>query len=350
MVTKKIDVPPLVDMHVHLREGAGLIKDLLQLHVAGGADVLGMMPNTTEGLTTAKAVHDYHKQVVNLMIGPERQITPVPFLMITPETTTDDIRRAASEEIRNAKLYPLGRTTNSNRGIRDYAKLLPIIRMCGELDVFCHFHPEHPDMLFDNRDAEYVFLPLIDIFLRETNAKIVWEHGTDARCIPFWIDMAGTHRFFVTLTAHHLATDEDDVFGDVRAICKPPIKTRRDCADLRALVAENYSWVMAGTDSAPHPRKSKHVSDGRCACGAFTAPFALPLYAHALNDLLQTPEGVEAFVNFTSRNARSVHRLPTTTRTRALVCEPFKVPDQYEVGDWSIEPFWAGQKIRWTLI
>lgn len=159
---------------------------------------------------------------------------------------------------------------------------------------------------------------------------------------------ADTGNFYVTLTAHHLATDEDATFGDVGATCKPPIKTRWDREQLVQLVAEDHPWVLAGADDAPHDVKAKHVR-GRCACGAYTAPFLLPLYAHALSSLLETPGGRMTFVNFVSNNARNVFNLPNRSRTYTLVNKQFTIPDFYEVGPWTVEPFWAGQTINWSL-
>ena len=203
-------------------------------------------------------------------------------------------------------------------------------------------------MVFTNRDAEYAFLPIADMMLR-TGATIIWEHGTDARCIPHWKEMAETGRFFVTLTAHHL----DDTFGDVRSTCKPSIKTEYDRRGLIILVSENHRWVMAGLDDAPHPAGSKHVHIGKCACGAYTAPFGLQLYAQVLLPvLLPKIAGVQIFVNFTSGNAREVYGLPPASKEEALVHAPefFHIPDSYQIGDWEVEPFWAGQKLDWTLV
>ena len=131
-----------------------------------------------------------------------------------------------------------------------------------------HFHPEHPDLMVGNRDAEYLFLPIIDMVLNETEATVIWEHGTDARCIPFWEEWATSGRFFVTLTAHHLLSNEDAAFGDVRQVCKPPIKTEIDRRSLVELIGKNYSWVMAGPDDAPHDIGKKYPRTTACACGA----------------------------------------------------------------------------------
>lgn len=320
--------------------------------IKGGVDALGPMPNTSAGLTTAARVCNYINYA-RLLEGDETKrfstLTYIPIVMLTEETTEAGIDECVTAGVRDGKIYPYLRTTKSARGVRQWGRMLPIIKHCGKVGVKVHGHFEHPSMTFDNRDAEYICVPIVRMFLEETGATVVWEHGTDARCIPHWIEFAQNERFFVTLTAHHLATNEDRTFGDVRAVCKPPIKTERDRADLVALVSENYPWVMAGADDAPHDVEKKHVHEDQCACGAYTAPFLAQLYAHALEHLFETSEGVAAFINFTSRNARKLHNLPDASRRITLLRKPFAIPKSYRIGSWTVEPFWAGKTINWSI-
>ena len=340
-------VEALANVHTHLREG-DVVEPLVQKAVEGGADVLGAMPNTSQGLLNAKEVLEYNARAQSF-VPHSRKVKFLPILMVNEATSCNIVSECVDNGIFDCKFYPLDRTTKSHNGVRHYGRLLSIAKHCGRVGMKCHFHPEHPSMDFDNRDAEFAFLPIADMFLNETQAMVIWEHGTDGRCIPHWQAMAKSGRFYVTLTAHHLATSEDESFGDVRAVCKPPIKTRMDQKALIRLVEENYEWVMAGPDDAPHDTKAKHVPKGRCACGAYTAPFLMALYAHALDRLLATSAGVETFVNFTSKNARKLHNLPDASRLVTLAAKPWLIPLSYQIGSWTVEPFWAGQQINWWL-
>lgn len=341
-------VEALFNAHSHIREGEDVMRDLIALLIQGGADTILAMPNTTAGLTTCEQVLLYDRQA-HLLVQPGKTLATIPTLMITEEKLELEIEKCVNAGVRDGKVFPLNRTTKSQNGVRDYSRLIPKIRVCGEVGMNVHLHPEHPWMAFGNRDAEFCFLPIADMFLRETNATIVWEHGTDSRCIPFWKEMAATGRFFVTLTAHHLAGNEDQALGDVRMVCKPPLRTEHDRLGLIQLVAENHNWVMAGGDDAPHNLPAKHVHNGQCACGEYTAPFLMQLYAHALDELLQSEAGRQIFVNFTSRNARAFHNHPPASATRLLVRQEFLVPDFYQVGSWRVEPPWAGKKIRYSF-
>ena len=342
-------VEALCNVHSHLREVGDVMKALIAMAVRGGADVILPMPNTKAGLVTGQQVMGYCSEVWAL-VPPCAAPRLIPTLMITESTPEEEPASSVKMGVLDAKIYPRDRTTKSENGVRDYSRLLPIITACGKVGMTVHLHPEHPWMVFGNRDAEFGFLSIADMFLRQTNATIIWEHGTDARCIPFWKEMAKTGRFFVTITAHHLAGNEDGSFGDVRSVCKPPLKTELDRQDLVHLVTENYPWVMAGGDDAAHDVTAKHVHEGQCACGAYTGPFLLQLYAHALSDLLKSGEaGKQIFINFTSRNGRRLHGLPDASRTFTLENREVLIPPNYAIGPWTVEPFWAGKKLDYCL-
>lgn len=353
-LSKQIVVEAMANMHSHLREDIPdqqrVVHALILYGIEGGSDIILPMPNTDAGLTTRDKVLEYHRHLDTAPCLLHRTAYFVRTMMINERTTSAEIDACVQAGIKNAKVYPLDRTTKSHNGVRDYSRLISLLNHCARVGMTVHFHPEHPWMEIKNRDAEYLFVPIIDMLMRRTEVRIVWEHGTDFRCIPFWKEWAKSGRFFVTLTAHHLATDEDETFGDVRATCKPTIKTRYDKEQLVSLVEEDNPWVMAGLDDAPHDISKKHVHSGKCACGAFTSPFGINLYAHALKNMLERGEaGVQTFINFTSKNARRAHSLPEASHKVVLVREPFKIPTVYAVGTWKVEPFGAGATLDFSI-
>ncbi|MDA8611393.1 hypothetical protein N9L18_00830 [Candidatus Pacebacteria bacterium] len=333
--------------HSHLREG-DVVGPAIEHLWNGGVETILPMPNTQDGLTTAEHVLEYVEHAKTSMPdGVNMQF--IPCVMITESTTPEMVNECISHGIKDAKVYPLNRTTKSHNGVRDYFKLLSIIQHCGEVGMRVHFHPEHPWMAFNNREAEHAFLPIIEMFVRSSDTQIIWEHGTDARCIPFWKELAKTNRFYVTLTAHHLATDEDKTFGDVRATCKPSIKRPQDMQGLVDLVREDHSWVMAGADDAPHDKSAKHTDNGPCACGAYTAPFLLPLYAHALDDMIISDCNKDGFQRFVDTNARDLYGLQLSSSDVELERNEMNIHNVYTVGHWSVMPFWANQVIKWSF-
>ena len=334
--------------HTHLRELV-LIREHIERCVEGGVDVLLPMPNLTNPLLTAADVTAYIA-AAKASVRQGVPMTFIPIVYLTQETTREMIDDCIQAGIMDAKVYPRFRTTKSDAGVKEYGKIIDIVRHCGTVGMRVHFHPEHPWPKFESDDAEFLFLPILKIFLEETAATIISEHGSDARCIPFWEDMALSNRFYVTLTPHHLATTKDKTFGDVRSTCKPPIKTERDRKDLVDLVCKDYDWVMLGADDAPHDVSKKHVHEGCCACGAYTSPFLLPLCAHALDAMIQKDvDSRVAFENFISHTARILYNLPQAKKTLTLVRKPFRIPLQYKIGTTMVEPFWAGQEILWSF-
>ena len=335
--------------HFHAREIGPVMKALIGGAYKGGVDVLGLQPNTTVPLTTASRVSHYHRSALGFAGGEKWSLMQfIPFVMLTEDTTFNDLKACKVAGIRDGKIYPYFRTTKSKHGVRRYGKMLQIVRWCGELGIRVHAHFEHPDPVYINRDAEYLCLPICQEFLQESTAVIFWEHGSDARCIPAWKKFADTYpeRFFVTLTAHHLAWNEDQAFGDVRKKCKPPIKTEFDRLAFLQLIAENYQWVMLGADDAAHDVQAKHVHSGKCNCGAYTSQFLMALCAHTLEALLYTAHGRRVFQNFTSRNARKVFGLPRATRKIRLERVETKIPLSYQIANWIVEPPGAGETIN----
>jgi dihydroorotase len=336
--------------HTHLREDKKketVVGALVRHAIEGGAILLGPMPNTEDGLMNAHQVLAYHAPLPSYVLEGE-QVVFLKIVQITEKTTMADIDACVAAGIMDAKVYPKGRTTESHNGVSHYMRILDVVRYAGAKGMRVHFHPEHPSAQYDNRDGEFGFLPLMDIFVNETETVLIWEHGTDARCIPFWIEWAKTGRFYVTLTAHHLLANETNTYGDVGAACKPTYKRETDRIGLVELIGKNYVWVMAGADDAPHPTGKKHRI-GPCACGAYTAPFLLQLYAHALEHLFdQGKKGLEIFENFIHWNAEGLYG-PLPEIYAELTREPFTIPNAYQIGDWTVEPFWAGKKLKFTL-
>ncbi len=346
---KRVAVQALANIHWHGRECGEIMNALITHSISGGADILAPMPNTIKPLISAELVTDYINKARDFCELWKLRLCLMPIVMLTENTTRDMLVSCIKAEIVDGKIYPYMRTTQSDHGIRRYGKILEVVKWCGELGVKVHGHFEHPNAIYIDRDCEYLCLPLVEMFLQETSATIIWEHGSDARCIPAWKQFAKTGKFFVTLTAHHLASNEDIASGDVRKRCRPLIKTERDRGDLVQLVAEDHSWVMAGPDDAAHDRNRKHVLKGQCSCGAFTSPFLHSLYAHALDELFETEKRTQTYINFTSRNARELHNLPQSSRFVTLVRTPFIIPDSYNVGSWIVEPYGAGETIAWSM-
>ena len=85
-----------------------------------------------------------------------------------------------------------------------------------------------------------------------------------------------------------------------------------------------------------------------CAAGVYTSPILLPLVAH----LLESFGALDNLDSFVSKNGRAFYRCPVATdRTVKLrkVVNGMSIDKNYELGDHSVVPFWAGKRINWEI-
>jgi len=88
------------------------------------------------------------------------------------------------------------------------------------------------------------------------------------------------------------------------------------------------------------------AQEAACGCaGIFSAPVALPLYAHAFEQA-GALDKLEAFASF---NGPDFYGLPRNSDTVTLRKEPWEVPATYPYGDTTIVPMWAGQRLEWQV-
>ncbi len=76
------------------------------------------------------------------------------------------------------------------------------------------------------------------------------------------------------------------------------------------------------------------MQESACGCaGIYSAPVALPLYAHAF----EQAGALHHLEAFASHNGADFYGLPWT------------VPATYDFGDSAVVPLWAGQELQWQL-
>lgn len=337
-----------INPHGHLRQ------DNLARHLAKFAshyyDAYLAMPNTQPGILTGAEAVSY-RNMLSESCGGKMQI--IPTIKIREDTTPKMIREATSLGVHFGKVYPLGRTTHADDGVNKYTNLWSVFEAMEEFGMTALFHPTHPSKTFGNRDAEYAFIGIFGMIREKFPClRMTWEHLSDHRCIPHLIAMHQSHQnVFVTITAHHMFGNEDLHFGDVSAVCQPPIRTEEDRTGLNRFVMENHSWVMGGLDDAPHPIEKKHVI-GCCACGAFTTEAGTLLYATALSrlDLFDDAGGISIFERFVSINAANYFGIPVPTEKVSIEEETWTIPKEYRFGDTVVIPYGAGLHLPFSYV
>jgi dihydroorotase len=270
------------DWHLHLRDGPVLRGVLPASRDFARAIV---MPNLVPPVVTARDAEAYRARILAALPGDQR-FEPLMTLYLTEATDAEDVAAAHREGVIAAvKLYPAGATTNSESGVRDLSRAMPVLeRMAGAGIPLC-IHGEVTDPEVDVFDREAVFIERVLAPLRRRlpELRIVLEHVTTEEGAAFIRDAA--RNLAGTLTVHHLILNRNHMLvGGIRPhyYCLPIVKRERHRRALRAAAVSGDPRFFLGTDSAPHVDAAKETACG-CA-GVFSAPVALACLAHVFEE------------------------------------------------------------------
>lgn len=328
------------DFHVHFRDGNALEwTPSATAHTFARALV---MPNTVVPIRTGEDALAYKQRIMDVLL-PEPSIVfePLMTIMLTPETTPETIVRARDCGVTAAKLYPRGATTQSAHGVvlSELHALYDALASMQETGMVLCIHGEDPDVPILER--ENAFLPvLIDFADAFPRLRIVMEHVTTRAAAATVMSLS--ERVAATITAHHLRLTIDDVIGGrIRPhhFCLPVAKTALDRKTLRDAAMSGNPKFFFGSDSAPHPVRSKECEEG--AAGIFSAPVALPMLAETFDD----SGHLDRLEDFVSRFGAEFYGLPLNQYGITLVEKR-----------WSISSLWGyartfgcNETLQWTV-
>lgn len=334
------------DMHCHFRVG-----DVLHTVLPYTAKYCGraiVMPNTRpRAIRTAKDVEWYREQLQKeLDFDGCKNFEPLMTIDVRDSTTPEMIEAASEIGVVAGKVYPLGVTTNSEEGLRDFrsaeiTKTFQAMSYHGMI-LLLHGEIDQPRTLVTKR--EQVFLPTLE-YLAKTfpNLQIVLEHITTKKAVDT-VYRLGVN-VAATITAHHLCLTLNDVIGSGLRPHNACMPTPKDFSDRDALLRAAFSGdpkYFLGSDSAPHLREKKECAVG--ACGVFSAPI-LPQLLTQIFEASGESDWVELLQDFTSAIGAEFYNLPQNEGTITLVRKPFQVPDLIR----GIVPFKAGETLEWSL-
>lgn len=332
------------DMHLHFRDG-----DALQAVVPYTARQMGraiVMPNLKPPVTTVADALAYKERIMAAV--PEgSHFEPLMVLYLTDHATPELVREAKAAGIAAFKLYPAGATTNSDSGVTDLFKLIPVLEEIAKQDMRFLVHGEVTDPEIDIFDREAAFIERImkPVLAQVPNLKVVFEHITTADAAKLVLE-AGDN-VAATVTPQHLLLNRNDLLvGGVRPhhYCLPVLKreTHRK-ALVEAVTGDKSHKFFLGTDSAPH---AKHTKENACGCaGMFSAMTAIELYAEVF-DQAGALDKLEAFA---SKNGARFYGLPENPRTITLVKQPQTVPESLPYGEETLVPMRAGGQVAWSV-
>lgn len=350
------------DAHMHWRRKNGLLSKVAKYSInqfSGGL----LMPNTSPKIITYEELGEYTREV-DEEIG-DKQFFPIFTYYLCKEFRLIDLRIAwKNNQIHAVKYYPEGGTTDSDKGLKGFYEVRDVLEEMQKLGIPLLIHGETPELNGEvvgdfKREKVFMETELVALVKEFPRLRIVLEHITTKAAVDFV--MAHTN-VIATITPQHCLLDDRALFNGLAfkertqnytlkqggmnpsLMCRPILK---DVADVYAIQAalirqarEGGRKFYLGTDTAPHMSENKYKEG--CACGMFTAPIALEMYAIAFEQM-----GILDHLQvFASDIAAEFYGIKDVLPRKKIILspEPQLVQSSY---DGIVTPF-AGMEIPWT--
>lgn len=298
-----------------------------------------IMPNTIPAMTSASAIADYKKQILEAAAPVRKDFEPLMTFKLNPNYTEQDLKDMMAVGVVAGKYYPAGVTTNSQDGISDFEGIFPVVAMMEKLGLVLCVHGEEPVEFC--LDREPAFIKRVEtLSAKFPKLKIVFEHLSSAKSVEAVKRLPAN--VAATFTVHHLMMTLDDVVGDAlrpHHFCKPLPKRPEDRAAIREAAFSGNPKFFLGTDSAPHQQGKKECPCG--AAGVYSAPVAIPLLVQEFDHA----GALDKLPNFIAGFGADFYGIPRTTKQIEVVKESWKVPEIVN----GVVPLAAGQTLEWKI-
>jgi dihydroorotase len=340
----RITLRRLDDMHCHFRVGS-LLKEVLPFTAQYAGRGIAMPNTRPRAILTGEDVVWYRDEIKRALneIQHRYPFEPLMTIEVRDNTTPQMIMEARRAGSVAGKIYPLGVTTNSDEGLRNFESesISETFRAMQDVGMLLLIHGELDRERTLVTKREEIFLPtLLMLAEKFPNLKIVLEHVSTRAAVES-VRQLGKN-VAATITAHHLCLTLNDVVGygiQPHHGCMPMPKDFDDRDTLIATATSGDPKFFLGSDTAPHPREKKECAKG--ACGVYTAP-VLP---QVLTEVFEKNRKLDRLEDFTSRFGADFYGLPLNSGTISLIKSDWVVPEQ--IG--GVVPFRAGAKLQWQL-
>lgn len=342
-MSDRLTLPRPDDWHVHFRDGEAM-RAVVKATARQFARAI-VMPNLRPPVVTVAQAAAYRDRIL-AATGPGFE--PLMTLYLTDNTSPDEIARAAqSGFVKAVKYYPAGATTNSDSGVTDIRRCDAVLEAMAGAGMPLLVHGEVTDPGVDVFDRERVFIEqvLTPLTQRFPRLRVVLEHITTAEAAQF-VERAGEN-VAATITAHHLLLNRNAIFaGGIRPhlYCLPVLKREPHRQALLAAATSGSPKFFLGTDTAPHSRAAKESCCG--SAGIYTAHAALELYA----EVFERANALDKLAGFASHHGPDFYRLQRNPGTVTLEKSPWEVPAHYPLGEETVVPLRAGERLAWRFL
>ena len=334
------------DWHLHLRDGE-MLKGVLPDTSAHFQRAI-IMPNLVPPVVTTADAIRYRDRIV-ACIPDGDDFTPLMTLYLTETTDPDDVVSGFKDGIITAvKLYPAGATTNSESGVTDIAKVLPVLEKMAEAGIPLCMHGEVTNADVDIFDREAVFIETVLDPLRKRlpELKIIMEHVTTKDGVDYVL--GEEHGLAATLTTHHLIINRNTILvGGIKPhyYCLPIAKREIHRQALVKAAISGDRRIFLGTDSAPHIDPLK---ENACGCaGIYSSINTMSCLAHVFEDA----GALDQLESFASLNGPAFYGLPKNTATMTLTKRenPIEFPKTIETGEGAVTVFDPQFPLHWEV-
>ncbi len=343
---EKIEIIRPDDWHVHFRDN-GILKAVVPETTRHFARSI-VMPNLLPPILNAKQAIEYKKRIENA-IPQSDNFEPLMTVYLTEKTSKNDLKDAYNNgAVFAVKLYPAGATTNSDSGVKNITKIMPVLEMMAKIGMPLLIHGEVTDPNIDIFDREKVFIEQnLDFICKQLpELKITLEHITTTDATEYVKE--GNKNLAASITPHHLALNRNALFvGGIRPhnYCLPLLKGeshRKTLVD--AAVSGNPKFFL-GTDTAPHLTKNKESSCG-CA-GIFNATYCLSILAQ----LFDNENSLSNLEKFISINGTYHYNLKVNNEKITMVkkAEALLFRKYLYIGKQRIEIFKPDFPVFWSI-
>src|SRR6056300_470562 len=152
MIMEEIEIIKPDDWHVHFRDDK-ILKAVVPETTRHFARSI-VMPNLIPPILNVKQAIEYKKRIEKAIPSSD-SFEPLMTIYLTEETNKDELKDAYnSRAVFAAKLYPAGATTNSESGVKDIQKVMPVLEMMAEIGMPLLIHGEVTDLSIDIFDRE----------------------------------------------------------------------------------------------------------------------------------------------------------------------------------------------------
>ena len=343
---EEIEIIKPDDWHVHFRDNE-ILKAVVPETTRHFARSI-VMPNLVPPILNAKQAIDYKKRIEKA-IPPKDSFEPLMTIYLTEETNKNELKSSYKDgTVFAAKLYPAGATTNSDSGVKNITKIMPVLEIMAEIGMPLLIHGEVTDQDIDIFDREKVFIDQkLNFICKELpDLKITLEHITTKDATQYVKE--GNKNLAASITPHHLALNRNALFvGGIRPhnYCLPILKREIHRKALIDVATSGNGKFFLGTDTAPH---LLHDKENDCGCaGIFNSTYTMSIIAQ----IFDSANSINNLEKFTSINGAKNYGLPINREKIKLVKlnEPIKIQNELISVDIVVKIFNPNFPIYWKV-